>query len=117
MTITTNHITPIGVAMPGGATFPVYTRQWMADHLDGYFSYVFANPPYNLPAPLIPFAAPLFRNAFMAHFAGDEQITAGEQAQDDVLAQLSPLLGAVLSSAWTDQQPADGQLKITLPKH
>ncbi|HEX3766818.1 MAG TPA: hypothetical protein VHT72_00500 [Puia sp.] len=71
-----------------------------------------ANPPYSLPDDLVTYGAPLFRNAIMAHFAGDEKISPKEQAADDVLGQVSPLIGGALSSLWTDLNPEDNHFKL-----
>ena len=53
----------------------------------------------------------------MAHFAGDEMITPKEQAADDELGQLSPLISGALSSLWTDINTEDNNLhlKFTAP--
>jgi len=112
--ITTNYITTISASLPGGQSFPAYSNAWMSNQFDNYFSYVLSNPPYSLPDPLPSIGAPLFRKAFMAHFAGDERITPDEQAKDDAFAQIVPPLGFVLNSVWTDLPPADNQLHIKL---
>jgi predicted MPP superfamily phosphohydrolase len=115
--ITTKYITSIDAKLPGGLDFPTYSNLFLSQHLDGYFSYFLANPPFSLPDPYIAEGAPLFRNAIMAHFAGDEMITPAEQAADDSLGQLSPLISGALSSLWTDINTPDNNLhlKFTAP--
>jgi hypothetical protein len=74
-----------------------------------------ANPPYSLPDDLVTYASEkrcAIANAIMAHFAGDEKISPKEQAADDVLGQLSPLIGGALSSLWTDLNPEDNHFKL-----
>jgi predicted MPP superfamily phosphohydrolase len=115
--ITTKHVTSIDAKLPGGLDFPTYSNLFLSQHLDGYFSYFLSNPPYSLPDSYVATGAPLFRNAIMAHFAGDEMITPKEQAADDQLGQLSPLISGALSSLWTDINTEDNNLhlKFTAP--
>jgi hypothetical protein len=115
MDITTKYITHISATLPGGLDLPTYANQFLSGHLDGYISFAISNPPYSLPDPLVSLGAPLLRNGFMAHYAGDEKITSDEQAQDDAFGQLVPPLGGALNSLWTDLAPADNNLVITLP--
>jgi predicted phosphodiesterase len=110
--ISTKYVTNIPVPLPGGLDFPAYSNLFLSQHLDGYFGYVLSNPPYSLPDDLVTYGAPLFRNAIMAHFAGDEKISPKEQAADDVLGQISPQIGGALSALWTDLNPEDNHLKI-----
>jgi predicted phosphodiesterase len=117
LNINTKYVTNISAKLPGGVDLPSYSNQFLSEHLDGYFSYMLSNPPYSLPDDLVSYGAPLFRNAIMAHFAGDEKISPKEQAADDVLGQISPQIGGALSSLWTDLNPEDNhfQLKFLNP--
>lgn len=110
--IDTRHVTSISASLPGGLDFPAYSNLFLTQHLDGYFGYLLSNPPYSLPDDLVTYGAPLFRNAIMAHFAGDEKIGPKEQAADDVLGNLSPLIGGALGSLWADLNPEDNHLII-----
>src|SRR5450432_105340 len=115
MDITTTYITHISAKLPGGIDLPTYANEFLAGHLDGYIGFAISNPPYSLPDPLVSIGAPLLRNGFLAHYAGDEKITSDEQAQDDAFGQLVPPLGDALNSLWTDLTPADNNLVITIP--
>ena len=75
-----------------------------------------SNPPYYIPVATASDIAPLFRNGMMAHYAGDEHITPEEQSKDDYVAQLSPQLGMVLQSWWTDLPPKDNEYTIDMRK-
>ncbi|HEY4936579.1 MAG TPA: metallophosphoesterase [Puia sp.] len=110
--ITTKYVTSISAKLPGGLDFPAYSKLFLSQHLDGYFSYMLANPPYSLPDSYVATGAPLFRNAIMAHFAGDEMINPKEKAVDDDFGQLSPLIAGALTSLWTDLNPADNNLHL-----
>jgi 3',5'-cyclic AMP phosphodiesterase CpdA len=115
MDIVTKYITNISAQLPDGMDLPTYSRLFFTNHLDGYLGYVLSNPPYSLPAELVNIGAPLLRDGFMAHFAGDEMIGSDEQARVDAFAQYVPPLGAALNSLWNDQAPADNNLQLQLP--
>ena len=116
MYLNTKHITSIDVSFPSGLDFVTYSNLFISGHLDGIFSYMLQSPPYNVPSEYVAGIAPLFRNAFMAHYAGDEQITPEEQAQDDYVGLLAPELGIVLHRLWTDLSPSDNKFIIDMGK-
>lgn len=117
MNITTRNIKSIDVPFPAGLDFITYSNMFISGHLDGIFTYMLSSPPYNVPSEYIGGIAPLFRNALMAHYAGDEHITPEEQAQDDYVGQIAPQLGVALHNLWTDLQPADNQYSISMRKN
>ncbi|CAN5480320.1 cyclic nucleotide phosphodiesterase [soil metagenome] len=112
--ITTDYVTKINTALPEGADLTTYSNIFFSAHLDGAFSYLLTQPPFDLSADDAGSVAPLFRNAYMAHFAGDEKISAEEQSNDDVIAQLSPTAGMALAALWTDLNPKDNTVHINL---
>jgi 3',5'-cyclic AMP phosphodiesterase CpdA len=116
MYINTNHITSIDFTFPPGLDFVSYSNMFLSGHLDGIFTVMLSYPPYSVPSQYIADIAPLFRNAFMAHCAGDEHITPEEQAKVDYVGQLSPELKMVLESLWTDLPPSDNQYKADMRK-
>ena len=75
-----------------------------------------SSPPYNVPSNYVAEMAPLFRNAFIAHYAGDEHITPLERLKDDWVGLLSPQLGIALQSLWSDLPPSDNNLVIDMRK-
>ena len=113
--ITTNYIRDIDAQFPGGLDFPTFANTFLSNHLDGYIGYALANPPYSLPNELVSIGAPLLRDGFMAHFAGDEKVSPEEQAKIDAFGQWVPPLGDALNSLWTDIPPADNLLHINIP--
>jgi 3',5'-cyclic AMP phosphodiesterase CpdA len=110
--ISTRHVTSIDAKLPGGLDFPTYSNLFLSEHLDGYFSYYLAGPPFSLPAQYIATGAPLFRNAIMAHFAGDEKISPDEAARDASFGQLSPQIAGALSTLWTDINTPDNDVHL-----
>lgn len=109
MDIRTNRITSINCTLPLGFSFTKYSDQFLKAHMDGYFAYVLQYL-FGVPAEYVSSMAPLFRNGWMAHYAGDEKITPPEQKLDNLLGD--PMLMGALQSIWTDLPPADNQLHI-----
>ncbi|MEI7522731.1 MAG: metallophosphoesterase [Mariniphaga sp.] len=116
MNIDTKHITSIAATFPPGLQFVSYSRMFLSAHLDGIFTYMLSSPPYSVPSQYIGDIAPLFRNAFMAHYAGDEHITPKELLKVQGVSLLSPQLGMALQSLWSDLPPADNHLLINMRK-
>lgn len=99
--ITTNTVQQIGTTLPGGLSFPAYSNLFLTEHLDGYFQYYLANI-FGAPQPVVDFAAPVFRNAVMAHFAGDEKMPPDQRKLITTLAGMSQELATIATSFWTD---------------
>lgn len=112
--ISTQYITSISGPLPGGMDLTGYSNAFFSAHLDGAFSYLLTQEPFGLSEADAANSAPLFRNAYMAHFAGDEKISPSEQSKDDALAAMSPMAGMALASLWTDLNPKDNSVKINL---
>jgi 3',5'-cyclic AMP phosphodiesterase CpdA len=94
----------------GGVPFPQYAKSYLYDGLLGIALHTLLYD-YGLPQPVAEAYAPYVANAFMAHYAGDEQIT------PEAAAFISALLGSgnptavymgqMVASLWTDLPPAD----------
>jgi hypothetical protein len=118
LNIGTNHVKSINYPLPGGMDFISYSNLFLTSHLDGYFTYVLKTVygvPNDAPYYLAAYIAPQFRNAIMAHFAGDEEITPEEQAADDWIgANVSPVLAGALQGIWTDLPPKDNEIQLSV---
>jgi predicted MPP superfamily phosphohydrolase len=112
--IESQHITSINMPMPGELDFVTYSNMFFAAHLDGIFSYLLTRPPFDLSEADAAAAAPQFRNAYMAHFAGDERISPAEQSLNEAIASMSPMAGMALAALWTDLNTKDNKLHISL---
>ncbi len=112
--ISTNRVTTIQANLPEGMSFPSYSFAFTSTYLDGYFGYVLTQPPFVMSETLAASSAPLFRNAYMAHLAGDEKISPDEQRKDYALGQISPLAGMAVTTLWTDINTSDNKLHIKL---
>jgi len=115
--IDTKHITSINSFLPLGLNFVTYSNIFMSGHVDEIFTYMLSSAPYNIPLVTAMMIAPRFKNAVVAHYAGDEHISADEQAKDDLVGQMVPMLGIVLHNLWTDLPPADNQYCISIRKN
>jgi 3',5'-cyclic AMP phosphodiesterase CpdA len=110
----TKHITSINYPLPLGLNFVAYSNFFMSYHLNEIFTYMLSHDPYNVPLVTAAMIAPRFKNAIMAHYAGDEHISAEELAKNNLVGQISPLLGMALHNLWTDLPPGDNQYCIDL---
>ncbi len=99
--VRSNTVQSIGVGLPGNVEFPTYTNLFLSAHLDGYFNY-YLRQMLGAPDPVATFAAPLFRNGIMAHFAGDEKMPPEERKKIEELATMSQQLAGIVTALWTD---------------
>ena len=112
--IKTEYVTDIDVIMPGGLDFVTYSNLFFQQHFDVYFTY-FLMYQYSMPSDAAAFVASLFRKAIMAHYAGDETISAEEYALVQYVSQnISAELGNMLMLLWTDLQPGDNELRFKI---
>ncbi|MCW3090542.1 MAG: metallophosphoesterase [Ferruginibacter sp.] len=110
--VTTRTVQSIAANLPGGVSFPTFANGFLSQHLDGYFNYYLANQ-LGAPAPLAGFAAPLFRNGIMAHFAGDEKMPPEQQKKIDELATMSQQLAGIVTTLWTDLNEKDNKTVVS----
>ena len=113
--ISTKTVQTVATSMPGGLSFPAYSNLFLSQHLDGYFNYYLQNI-LGAPAPVADFASPLYRNAIMAHFAGDERMPADQRTQIHTLASMSQQLAGIATILWTDLNTADNNVTIKFGK-
>jgi len=114
LNIESSHITSINASLPGGADLVTYSKAFFAAHLDGAFSYLLTQAPFDLSEADAAAAAPHFRDAYMAHFVGDEVMPNAEPAYLGDLTTLSPIAAMALATLWTDINTADNTLTIAL---
>lgn len=111
MFIDTRKVTAVATTLPGGMDFVTYSMLFHQTCLDGYFNYVLQLK-YEVPDMYAATFAPWFRDAIMAHYAGDEVFGPVPQGQYAQLYQLSQLLAGALGSLYTDLPVADNQLSL-----
>ena len=111
LNICTRTVQSISTNLPGSVNFPMYANLFLSQHLDGYFNYYLENR-LGAPPQLATFAAPLFRNGIMAHFAGDEKMPQDQRTKIDNLARMSPQLAGIVTTLWTDLGIVDNNTTI-----
>jgi len=113
LNIKTDYVKSISYPLPNHLSFRAFSNLFFDNHLDAYFTYVLMNV-YGLDATSATYVAPRFRNAILAHYAGNERISPKEQVLDNEVTAISPLLGGALQSLWTDLPPQDNEIHINL---
>lgn len=111
--VSTKYVTSIAASLPGGMNIVPYSNQFLSQHLDVYFNYYLTNV-FGAPTDVAAFAAPLYRNAIMAHFAGDEHMPPDQRKLIDQLNQISTDLSTPVYSLWTDLGIKDNKTPIKL---
>ena len=106
-------ITSIDQTFADGEDYAAYANQFLSGHLDTYF-YTYLTSLFNAPPSLATFAAPLFRNGIMAHFAGDEKMPADQLALINQLAGFSTQLSGIVTTLWTDTGVPDNNTTINV---
>jgi hypothetical protein len=114
--ITTTQVTSINAVFPNGMTFTEYSNSFLSGQLDVYFNYLLTNPPFSAPSSLAIFAAPMFRQGIMAHFAGDEKINPQQKAEVAQLEAYSPELAGIVDLLWTDLPVKDNRENVKYRK-
>jgi len=112
--IKTNHIEHI--IFPGlhGISFPVYEKAFSLNGFAIQAKYMLMSPPYYVQEDVATQIAPVFADAMLAHFGGDETISAEATAQILAISEISPDLANIIYGLYTDLPPADNKLVIDL---
>jgi len=113
--IETRRITKIEKPFPGGKSFLDYSNSYLAEHLDMYFNwYLVAG--MKLPSAWVEASLPYVRNAMMAQYAGEEQITSEEAIKFEEIKTLDPTnpLIQLIENFWTDLPPVDNEIHIKM---
>lgn len=114
MYVTTKHIEYIDYPGLNGVPFPQYEEAISLSGLEILAKYMLMNPPYNVPEASATLVAPVFAKAMMAHFAGDETISAETSAEIQFVYGISQDLGNILYGFYTDLPPTDNELVLDL---
>lgn len=109
--VSTRTVESIGTPLPGGLSFPAYSKLFLSQQLDGYFDHYLVSQ-FGAPQALATMAAPIFRNGIMAHFAGDETMPPDERDKINGLGTISPQLADIVTTLWTDLGIKDNEAII-----
>jgi len=118
LTITTQHITSIDYDLQGADNFQDYAHDRLLTGLDQLVASLITAPPYAIATDEAQQISPWLAQGLVAHYAGDEVITADAQAEvqtirayPDVASQLA---AGMLTSVWTDLPPPDNNVTLDL---
>jgi 3',5'-cyclic AMP phosphodiesterase CpdA len=112
--INTKHIDHINYPGLKGVSFPDYEKAFSLNGFEFQAQYMLMNPPYYVPEDLAAQIAPVFADAMLAHFGGDETISAETYAKIEAISAVSPDLANIVMGLYTDLPPSDNQLVVDL---
>jgi 3',5'-cyclic AMP phosphodiesterase CpdA len=112
--INTKHIDRIFYPGLKGISFPDYEKAFSLNGFELQAQYMLINPPYYVPEDLAALIAPVFADAMLAHFGGDETISAETYAKIEAISAVSPDLANIVMGLYTDLPPSDNQLVVDL---
>jgi 3',5'-cyclic AMP phosphodiesterase CpdA len=112
--INTEHIERIIYPGLNGISFHDYEKEFSLKGFEFQAKYMLMNPPYNVPEDVATQIAPVFADGMLAHFAGDETISAETGARIQAISEISPDLANIIYGLYTDLPPADNKLVIDL---
>jgi 3',5'-cyclic AMP phosphodiesterase CpdA len=112
--ITTQHINRISFPGLNGISFHEYEKSFSLNGFEFQAKYMLMNPPYNVPEEVANQISPVFAEAMLAHFGGDETISAETNAKIQAINDISPDLANILYALYTDLPPADNNLVVDL---
>lgn len=118
MDITTRQVENIVSSSLQGRKFSDFSKDFLSKGLEVQSSYMLTHAPYNLPVSTAAGIAPTIRNAFVAHYYGDENLSSAEKGTIDQIISASGSYGATFKSLlyglWSDGAPADRNITINL---
>jgi hypothetical protein len=112
--IDTRMVTAIDSPLPQDMNFVTYSNTFLANYLNNYFNYVLTYN-FGIPPQLTQIAAPMFREALMAHYAGDEKMGSAERKKIEDLKPMAPaFLTDAMYGMWTDLGVKDNKTHIKI---
>jgi 3',5'-cyclic AMP phosphodiesterase CpdA len=112
--INTKHIERIIYPGLNNTSFPDFEKTFSLNGFEIQARYMLMNPPYYVPEDIASQISPVFAQAMLQNFGGDETITPELYAAIESVAAVSPDLGNILLGLVTDLPPSDNQLTVDL---
>jgi hypothetical protein len=112
--INTEHIERITYPGLSGLSFHEYEKNFSLKGFEVQAKYMLMSPPYNVPEDVATGIAPVFAEAMLAHFGGDETISAETNAKIQAINDFSPDLANIIYGLYTDLPPKDNNLVVAL---
>jgi hypothetical protein len=114
LSVSTENIDRIIYPGLNGNSFSDYEEEFSRNGIEIQAYYMLQNPPFYTPEEIAKQIAPIFAEAMMVHFAGDEILTKEAQATIETIYQVSPDLAGILQGLYTDLPPTDNDLVVDL---
>ena len=112
--IKTEHIEHIFYPGLRGISFHEYEKEFSLNGFEIQARYMLMSPPYNIPEEVAVQISPVFAEAMLAHFAGNETITDEAIAKIQAISEVSSDLANIIYGLYTDLPPADNDLTVDL---
>jgi 3',5'-cyclic AMP phosphodiesterase CpdA len=112
--ISTEHIERIFYPGLNGVSFHDYEKTFSLNGFEIQAKYMLMSPPYNVPEEVATQIAPVFAEAMLEHFAGDETISADANAMIQAISNISSDLANIILGLYTDLPPTDNELVVDL---
>lgn len=112
--INTEHIERIIYPGLSGISFHEYEKNFSLKGFEVQAKYMLMNPPYDVPEEVATQIAPVFAEAMLAHFGGDETISAETNEKIQAINDISPDLANIIYGLYTDLPPKDNNLVVSL---
>jgi hypothetical protein len=112
--IKTEHIEHINYPGLNGISFPDFEKAFSLNGFEIQAKYMLMGAPYNVPEDVATQISPVFAEAMMAHFAGDETLSAEANEEIQAISAISPDLANIIYGLYTDLPPKDNDLIVDL---
>jgi predicted MPP superfamily phosphohydrolase len=112
--IHTKHIERIFYPPLKGISFHDYEKAFSLNGFEIQAKYMLMGDPYNIADSIAAQIAPVFAEAMLAHFGGDETISAEISAKIQYISNFSADLSNMLMGLYTDLPPMDNVLEVDL---
>jgi predicted MPP superfamily phosphohydrolase len=112
--IKTDHVEHINYPGLNGVPFPDFEKAFSLNGFEIQAKYMLMSAPYNVPEDVATQISPVFAEAMMAHFAGDETLSAEANEEIQTISAISPDLANIIYGLYTDLPPKDNDLIVDL---
>jgi len=118
LAVATQHVTSIDFPLGTAPDFPTLARDSLRLELEDMIVGLVQAPPYSMSAEHAATLAPWLADGLVAHYLGDEVMTADASTEIQTLLAtgnlIDQLAAAMLASIWTDLPPADNHVTLDL---
>jgi len=97
-----------------GVSFPGFEKAFSLNGFEIQAKYMLMNAPYNVPEDVATQISPVFAEAMLAHFGGDESLSDEAKAEIQAISAISPDLANIITGLYTDLPPRDNDLVVDL---